>query len=441
MIDFLIFTNLSILFAVYFLYFLLLRNKRAPRLFIFYLLSFTLFIESHFILSFFSSFQFALSEWFFVGDFSEDVKISMILAVSLYLLGLIWGELTVAFTGKFKWEVKWQSFYSHDISKLAFYLVLLISPFVIKYVVTLIRFISDNGFYSLYENGEKISGGYILDLFFLLLYILLICSQHKKKISLLIFVFALVYLLIGTRLEFIFKLFPVIVYYFLGVENISLVFNRKNLLFAFFTFFIFIFGMQYSVSLRDNIDLGDNVFFTFLKQQGVSINVLGIAIKDENNNLLNNFVIFSPIYDSIKSLCNIFLGNYQSNGNSVEFAMNSLSLSHKLSLIEDREAYLSGYGVGGNSLAELYLLGGTLFCFIGGALTYYIIAFLEKIAIKSRYLLLFSMVAFGKIIYSPRGEYFSFLSIDRTFLLIILLSFSFYIMTLASASTNCKRVK
>ncbi|HFO7950410.1 TPA: O107/O117 family O-antigen polymerase, partial [Escherichia coli] len=138
-----------------------------------------------------------------------------------------------------------------------------------------------------------------------------------------------------------------------------------------------IFSMQYSVSARDNIEMGSNIITTFLKQQGVSVNVIGIAIKDKNNSLLSESVILSPLYDSAISLANSLVG-VQSNGNSVEFAENSFSLSHKLSYLEDPSAYLAGYGVGGAAIAELYIVGGYLACLIGGMLTYIFISILEK---------------------------------------------------------------
>ncbi|HFS3132277.1 TPA: O107/O117 family O-antigen polymerase, partial [Escherichia coli] len=137
----------------------------------------------------------------------------------------------------------------------------------------------------------------------------------------------------------------------------------KNILAISILFWGLIFSMQYSVSARDNIEMGSNIITTFLKQQGVSVNVIGIAIKDKNNSLLSESVILSPLYDSAISLVGV-----QSNGNSVEFAENSFSLSHKLSYLEDPSAYLAGYGVGGAAIAELYIVGGYLACLIGGML-------------------------------------------------------------------------
>lgn len=435
MSDIYLYINIAILIVICIIYLFLLINSRAPRLFFFYLMTFTLFIESHFILSVTSSFSFGSSEWFFLGTFSDETRVTMIIMVTTYLLGLLWAMLTIAPCINFSNRICWQRFYSFDTAKLITFIILLISPLVVNYVISLLRFFSENGFYALYESGDKISGGFILDLLFLLLYTILICSKFKKLTSFLIIAFSLLYIILGMRLEFIFKVFPIVVYYILSLKDINLLLTKKNIAISSIIVILLVLGMQYSVALRDDASIENNFLYLFLQQQGVSINVLGLAIANENNALLSPLVVFSPIYDSVNALLHTFTGEtpyYQ--GNSVEFAKNSLSLSHKLSFIEDPKAYLSGYGVGGASIAELYLAGGTIACLIGGMVTYYIISVLEIVATKSKFTLLFVMIIFGKIIYSPRGEYFSFLSLDRMLLLFFLLYLFIYLLSFFSPS-------
>ncbi|EGJ1691842.1 O107/O117 family O-antigen polymerase, partial [Escherichia coli] len=402
MVNILLCINIIILLICICIYLIALKSKKAPRLFALYLGAFILFIESHIILAITTSFNFGTSEWFFNGEFDYNTKTEVITSINLFIIGMILGSVFIASTITYKSSSYDVTFENKSIARFSWLLLVSILPFVVVYLIKLIAFISSNGFYSLYINGNKISGGYILDLFFLTLYSLLISLKNKKKILFIILCVACVYLFIGTRLEFMFKVFPVLIYYILISKNIHKYFRLKNILAISILFWGLIFSMQYSVSARDNIEMGSNIITTFLKQQGVSVNVIGIAIKDKNNSLLSESVILSPLYDSAISLANSLVG-VQSNGNSVEFAENSFSLSHKLSYLEDPSAYLAGYGVGGAAIAELYIVGGYLACLIGGMLTYIFISILEKIAKKSFFNFIFVMLITGKILYSPRG--------------------------------------
>lgn len=96
-----------------------------------------------------------------------------------------------------------------------------------------------------------------------------------------------------------------------------------------------------------------------------------------------------------------------------------------MSYLEDPSAYLAGYGVGGAAIAELYIVGGYLACLIGGMLTYIFISILEKIAKKSFFNFIFVMLITGKILYSPRGEFLSFMSADRMLILFLIFTFSY----------------
>ncbi|MDU7311109.1 MAG: O-antigen polysaccharide polymerase Wzy [Aeromonas sp.] len=428
-INFIVFTLVVIC------YFFLVIAKRAPRLFLFYLCSFFLFIESHIVLALTTSFHFGYSEWFYLGEFSDNVKYEMIIFITLYLLGMLLGMLVISTQIKYVYADIVGEFNEKNIAKLVLVVIVAIIPLVANYLFGLLSFIRDNGFYALYEGTSNISGGFILDFLFLLLYTLLITSKQKFKVTVIIFTMSIIYLVMGLRLDFIFKVFPVVVYWCLVVPNLRRYVNKKTSVIVVLFLATIVFGLQYSVSIRDNLDMTDGQFYLFLKQQGVSINVIGMAIKEKNNQLLNDMLILSPIVDSLNAIVYKLLGSSENySGNSVAFVVNSLSLSHKLSYIENPQAYLDGFGVGGASISELFLLGGGIACFIGGFITYVVIVVFELFSRKNSAVLLLVMLTFGKIVYSPRGEYLSFLSIDRMLLMCIAMLLIISLLRAASFS-------
>ncbi|MEW7314372.1 O-antigen polysaccharide polymerase Wzy [Buttiauxella gaviniae] len=415
-----LYINVILLFLICVIYLFLLKSTRAPRLFIFYLLCFVLFNESHIILTVLSDFKFGNSSWFFLGGFSDEIKFQMVNSLNSYIIGMI---LSMCLFSSLRYKPYRYMKNAKFVKKISLIIYIISIPFVLKYLIALFLLIRSNGFYAIYELGG-VSGSGILDVMFIALYSLLINSEKKIRISILIVLSSLIYIVIGLRLEFIFKIFPV-VFYFVCLRYQPRRMFTKKVGWIFLSVFVLIYIMQYSVNSRNNDVTGDaeqSFVYNFLSQQGVSINVLGMAIKEEKNTLLQPTVILAPIIEPIKVYIDKIVNNNIQIGNSSQYAESSLSLSHKLSYIEDRDAYLKGYGVGGSAIAELYLLGGTLGCFIGGFFTFIFILIIERIATMNLFFTLFAMGASAKMIYSPRGEYLSFLSLDRATLLLVFIS-------------------
>ena len=429
-----LYINMIFLFLAIILYLFFIKRRRAPRLFLFYLFCFIIFNESHIILSTFSGFEFGNSSWFLLGEFSDYVKHEMVAALNSYLLGIIFSMCAFSFLYYRGFEyLKHPGF----IKKASLIIYLLTLPFAFFYLSELLSFIKNYGFYAVYEKGG-VNGSIVLEIMFIALYALLVTSDKKIGIALLIVFSSLIYVLIGLRLEFIFKVFPVIFYFVCVLYKPQKLINKK-IGWILLGLLSVIYLMQFSVNSRNN-EVGDtehSFLYDFMSQQGISINVLGMAIKDEQNPLLDSPVILAPVIEPFKVYFGKLInsGSIQT-GNSYEYAISSFSLSHKLSYIEDADAYLAGFGVGGAAVAELYLFGGYLGCFIGGFLVYIFIVILERIASINLFFMLFAMNASSKMIYSPRGEFLSFLSLDRMTLVLIIVSF--LVMILKSLSRTEK---
>ncbi len=105
-----------------------------------------------------------------------------------------------------------------------------------------------------------------------------------------------------------------------------------------------------------------------------------------------------------------FTGAPAFSSNSVENAMSGGNLGARLAYILYRETFLTGTGMGGNYVADLYVDFSYIGVFIGAFVACMIINKLSKLSrerANSPFILAFVLVAIKWIAYMPRDSYFS----------------------------------
>lgn len=151
----------------------------------------------------------------------------------------------------------------------------------------------------------------------------------------------------------------------------------------------------------------------FFVSQSVSSNILPNAITHFSQ--LGGQPVpytFGTIYTYLRQnmIVRFFTGAAAFSSNSVEAAMSSGNLGARLAYYMYRETFLTGTGMGGSYVADLFVDFSYIGVFVGGLIACMIINKLSKSTrggYNSPYILAFVLVAIRWIAYMPRDSYFS----------------------------------
>jgi oligosaccharide repeat unit polymerase len=253
-------------------------------------------------------------------------------------------------------------------------------------------------------------------MFYLCTFFLLLSNRVDKRVKRLIFFFAvfceLIELISGDRGR-VFSYFLVTM----------LLYNNKIgkirvILIAIIGFTIII-SSQFVVSYRFNEKISFkplDVFTSFLYQQGVSQNVLGMVV--ENKGYLNNVsdcgleYLFAPVIDEMNQ-------HLKYLPQSEERAYESYHLSQKLSFFMDSNRYLNGFGLGSSYLAELLLSGGFFGVFFGNVILVILLNRLFVLTSRSIFLGTMLFTFLPGLLLAPRASFIVFPFQDIIFILVI----------------------
>lgn len=260
--------------------------------------------------------------------------------------------------------------------------------------IVLFNFVKKNTYLSLYKLKidypffTKGSGTFLE-----ITYMLFLLSRPKKKEFILVsiqYIFiGFLEALSGSRSKFMVRILILLTYYFCEYKRSK---KKNNYLFiGFILSFVIIFS-QYINQARDGLKFNlTGVVFSFISQQGTSINVLGTIIKFKDE--LKEIIQFSIIP------CIVEYGNTELNGKS-------RALAHSLTYFLSPERYLKGEGIGGSFLGEIVTLNSnTAFFLLLFLLGFFIFIIFKKRQENILYMGIY-LILLSHIYYMSRGNYF-----------------------------------
>ena len=227
--------------------------------------------------------------------------------------------------------------------------------------------------------------------------------------------YAMLTLMTGQRYPFIGVSMFILIYFILRSKD------EKGWIKKYYYFFILIGvpALLFFLTAYDSIRLGSDFSFEgynetikdFLVSQGGSVNVIRRTILYENQLKDMKLVSFPTIYSVVfenqigRRLFNII--SY--SGNSVEHAMNSNSLAHRLSYITYGNEYLSGKGTGTSYIAELLHDFGVVGVLIGSFLYGFLISKIDRIEFDKEFVDGIKLAMVYYLLFAPRGDFDSFI--------------------------------
>lgn len=226
----------------------------------------------------------------------------------------------------------------------------------------------------------------------LILYVILTLTTGRRGPALLLLVFSLFYLYLLKRIH---------------ISYLSLL-----LFFA----FIVILSTYISAWRTDNTSLFSVnnllIFPEFIWARGISMHVLSMTIKFENNIDYSFVDIFGNIWYIIDYYINKFSDIPE------KYGMYSLAVDYKIygpyiSYIVDPTLFDMGYGLGGSYIAQFYAIGKETAQFFGGLIAGIIYSFLYSKLLSKKFEIRF--VAFymlSQLIYIPRHNFLDFLTAE-----------------------------
>lgn len=221
-------------------------------------------------------------------------------------------------------------------------------------------------------------------------YILFLLTKPPKKTFLIIssqyVLIGFIEALSGPRSKFIVRIMFVLTYYFIEYQKKV---NYKFLI-SILSFCIFFSQYINQVRLGLNFKL-NNIFFSFIAQQGTSINVLGTIIKFKK--ILKERIKFSIISKNLEYGNTVFNGK---NG----------TLAHKLSYFLSPEKYLNGEGIGGSFLGEIIAIDSTILFLFFTFLLGFLICIIFKKRRESVLKMGIYLIILPHIYYMSRDSYF-----------------------------------
>lgn len=394
------FFNIKILiclftFNYFWVFFCSIKIFKINSLYIMFLFTITIFIFSRIFISFFYEVDFAVASKWRIGNFDKNEIKTILLYFSFSILAIHQGALCCK-RDTLKKIVDLP--FSPRLYKIGMVLFLLsILPFTYKLYIQLLHVLNNGYIESYVALGEinypiwtKGSGTLVLVGFALILS----SNPPLEKVKFVFFIFGLsqfIMLLQGSRGSFI----TTILFIYWYASN---VYKMKVSLKTLIIMFLTLVALAQSVAFirsggQSSFSIIDNLFY-FFWEQGTSIQVPFYAIRFEE--LLSNSA-FSYLFFPFFGIAAI------GKGQSYEFIQEFSSLPHQLTYLVNPTAYLSGEGLGGSFLAEIYLLPSFFILPLLFALGYMIVYFNESI--NKRWVLLFSCIFVPHVLWMSRGSF------------------------------------
>lgn len=313
-----------------------------------------------------------------------------------------------------------------SISRLLFYISITAYFAIIRDKVFFRQSFSMSDYYALYGTSSNLPTIIVkigdCHLIALAMFLATKPTRKEAKIPLILFVVAsAMTLLYGVRNVILLNLVFLIIYFVLRNSDEEVWFTKKTgIVIAIALPFVMIF-MQAFVTIRNSIAF--NVFDVkevfslklvrdFFEAQSISTKILPNAMVHYSQ--LGGQPVpytFGTLYTYLRQnmIVRFFTGAAVYNANSVESAMSGGSLGARLAYYMYRETFLTGTGMGGSYVADLFVdfsyigvsIGTIIACMIGNKMS--------KIAMggRSPYALSFVLVAVRWFVYMPRDSYFS----------------------------------
>jgi hypothetical protein len=142
---------------------------------------------------------------------------------------------------------------------------------------------------------------------------------------------------------------------------------------------------------RLGLDFSFNIFeilLQFIYDQGTSI--LAILYAIVHNDSLN--IDFARLFD-------VFIGN-------------KILIQNEVDILVNEAASLKGFGLGGSTIQEFYLIGGFFFIMFGATIFGFLIKYFSDVLPYSRDGLFIFLVIMPNIIFSPRARTLDFISFN-----------------------------
>jgi hypothetical protein len=341
--------------------------------------------------------------WFAHIQFTPKSDLFVLLMLFLNIAGIVFGMLVnLGDNVKIK-IIDYQNTANNSIMKLLLILSILSLPFIIKRQIHLLNNIKKLGYTSLYL-GKAEDDLTLLENVFTTLYrvcctLNILFISRKNKYSLLIIVLYLILGILtslsGSRSD----LFGVILFL---VGCYCLLFNKKikiTLIFFFLILFPLLSAIMNLISGRSDEFKLVNLFIEGLGGTGAYL----VLAFEKPFLFLNNHVpyIFAPIIGDN-------FGPQSEQSYTLIMASTNVSMGAKLSAILDRNLFVSGAGMGGNYILEMYdFLEMPGIFFLSMISIMIIIFFSKKYIVSNKYMKIILSIIFVRLPLIPRATYFS----------------------------------
>ncbi|MGL4875398.1 MAG: O-antigen polysaccharide polymerase Wzy [Clostridium sp.] len=362
------------------------------------------------ILTIFGLGDYAEITWFQYYSISYLVKFKVVTVCILALQGLMIGVINTFKMPEYKDEY-FNFKERNDFYKIGKWIFIVSGILNFIRIGQMILFTFTNGYMDYYVGGIDL--GIILgladDVFKFSFYLIILSNVKWDKVKkyIIIYLISLIgVMLSGFRGLAIAEILSILLY--VQYKKRSFISIKKLLLIGI--------SLILSILIIGNIRMGDsitenlskkNVILELINGQGYSLNVLSKVVENSNGIYKNdmNYLVY-PF--------KVLLGNLENDDNEMLIGVKNKSLAHTVSYYANEEVYLSGGGMGGNYLGELYVGGGYLLVFIFNLLLGIIISLFNKGIAKNRYLMYFWMCIIPSILIMPREYTFLFiLSLPR----------------------------
>ncbi|AEF85048.1 putative membrane protein [Treponema primitia ZAS-2] len=314
-----------------------------------------------------------------------------------------------------KINIKNELIYLPKIESCGLFLMILFSPAIIYKLYLQFLYVSENGYVSMYLYGFKnISYPFWTKgsgTFFLLGYLLILFSYPAKKIfifaSIIYFIYALTGSLKGSRGTLLVPLVAIIFFYY-KLYHSKISFKMIMVVLIFFVLFSIGLG-KYRGSYgknKINASIQYGMINSFFYGQGSTIDVpLGLISESKRIEKYRHFpFIFSAL------LKPIFFQLYPDNGS--ERLMITLEKYNNMpaivTYILSPKIYLTGQGLGGSVIAEMYDCGKFVGIIAWSLILGFIIKIVDKILVLRNRYIPFCWFLVNSVIGMPRDYFFSF---------------------------------
>lgn len=376
-----------VLLIVWTIYTSYLIDKNMNTLYFYYLGTLILFIYNRVILDFFGYTDLLTPNFMGYYQIAKWVEVDLLFVLLLYIAFFHLGALSNK--NSFKKKILDYDENYYKIGKI-FFLIGLFPALYIQYQTFLLY--SSASYLDIFTGTIVYEPNTIIKLFaslFRIGFLLILISIPTKKQFLIytsiFFIFIVLNLLIGVR-----------GYYFAFTITLFWYYNQFYIervnIFKLFSVFLFVSYIgyvlaQYRLGLDISFDLFE-IILKFIYDQGTSILAVMYGIFYKNNLDIE----FIRLFD-------VFMGN-------------KFLIQNEVDILVNESAHLKGFGLGGSTLQEFYLVGGFYFIIIGAYLLGYIVKFFSNWLPYSRDGLFIFLIIMPNIIFSPRARTFDFISFN-----------------------------